>query len=207
MNLKTMLRNTFIALAALGLAQCASAVSMYTFTDASVTLLDDTLSTSYDLQGTVQSNPFSGANLGTYSIGTDTLVIDSLVANMTSTSLRFATQVILYYRVYASSGVAGSYSSVSLINTSTVGTTQTWSVSGQGIDLLSGLSNGVSDTNYKVDMYVYTTNSTYSYVTSSSVVTGTFTVVPEPASCAAAFGLVGLGGAMLAKRKLRSTVR
>ena len=202
----TIIRNSLIAVAALGLAQCASAVSMYSFTDASVTLLDDASSTSYDLKGTVQNKSFSGADLGTYSIGTDTLVIDSSVADMTLMG-HPATSVILYYRVYASTGTAGSYSTVSLANTSTVGSTQTWSISGESIDLLSGLSNGATETSYKVDMYVYTTNSTYSYVTSSSVVTGTFTVVPEPASCAAAFGLVGLGCAMLAKRKCRKVVR
>jgi hypothetical protein len=72
---------------------------------------------------------------------------------------------------------------------------------------VDGLSGLLSDGTWNA-----TDSTTYfsSDITSSSSYYSnvlTCAAVPEPASCAAIFGAVGLGGAMLAKRKYRKVVR
>ena len=190
---------------ALLFASTAYSAPKFSITDANVTLAIDGTPIIYDVSGDVLSNPLDIADLGMFDINTDTLTITASVSDTKKSSF-YPTSVSLYYCVYESSLSAETYVKVILSNTSTSGVNQTWSVSGESVDLLSGIAAGGAT--YNVSMYIEAIDSRSADMNGGPVITvtspietATFSTVPEPSTYAAFAGLAALGLSGLIRRR------
>jgi len=182
-----------------------SAAQKFTITDANVILSQFGTPTAYDLLGTTIDNPFAGSDLDIFDVTTDTLTITDVAARITKGTF-VPNHVTLNYFVYESTGSAGTYLSVPLTFDSSIDRIYSWSTTGQSVNLLDGISARIAT--YSVDMYIQAIDSNPADLNDGPPITisslhriATFSVVPEPSTCAVFAGLSALGLACVLRRR------
>ncbi|RZJ93254.1 MAG: hypothetical protein EOO60_05150, partial [Hymenobacter sp.] len=111
---------------------------------------------SYDINNSPNSNPFNGADLGSFNINTGRLLLNGGTATTTENGNNTISSLTLYYRVLQPSTGGGAFSPVALSQTSVVtnsdGTrTRTFSLNGAGQNLLANLNTAAG---YNVELYL-----------------------------------------------------
>jgi len=103
--------------------------------------------TYYDLNATTGNPDFQGNNLGTFVQGTNTLVLKGAEHNVYKCGGCDITATSMNYRIYATSGSAGSFTSVNVpyssgFNNGCGGADQQWKTTSANINVLNGLGAG-----------------------------------------------------------------
>ena len=108
----------------------------------------------YDLNATTQNTDFNGANLGTFNPSSNSLTLKGAENNVWKCNGCDLTSTRLNYRIYSTTGTAGTFVQMNVPYASTVangcgGQDQVWSASGNSVNVLSGLAPGT----YYLEVY------------------------------------------------------
>ena len=110
--------------------------------------------TYYDLNATTGNPDFQGNNLGTFVQGTNTLVLKGAEHNVYKCGGCDITATSMNYRIYSTTGAAGSFTSVNVpyfsgFNNGCGGADQQWKTTSANINVLNGLGAGT----YYLEVY------------------------------------------------------
>lgn len=110
--------------------------------------------TYYDLNAVTANPDFQGNNLGTFVQGTNTLVLKGAEHNVYKCGGCDITATSMNYRIYATTGTAGSFTSVNVpyssgFNNGCGGADQQWKTTSANINVLNGLGAGT----YYLEVY------------------------------------------------------
>ena len=135
----------------------------------------------YDLNAASGNLDFQNANLGTFNVSSNTLVLKGAEHNVWKCGGCDLTSTTIHYRVYPTNGSPGNFSAISLpwtsgFNNGCGGQDQMWSAWGNNINLLSGLNSG----SYYLEVYssssvtcaggtVYASNGGVNYISTFTV--------------------------------------
>ncbi len=101
----------------------------------------------YDLNANTANTDFNNANLGTFNPATQSLILKGAEHNVYKCGASDLTSTRLMYRIYSTSGSGGSFTSLNVPYTSggnngCGGQDQQWSLTGNNLNVLSGLAPG-----------------------------------------------------------------
>jgi hypothetical protein len=122
--------------------------------------------TYYDLNAVTANPDFQGNNLGTFVLGTNTLILKGAEHNVWKCGGCDITATSMNYRIYSTSGTAGSFTSVNIPYSSGFsngcgGADQQWKSTSANVNVLNGLAAGT----YYLEVYeMATTTCTNQYV-------------------------------------------
>lgn len=155
----------------------------------------------YDAGANTGNPNFPGANLGAFNPSINTLVLNGGEVKTWKDPGGDVTGVFIAYRIWKQGNESGSFTERSIFFHSNLGGgDQKWQLTGDNINVLSGLGNG----DYKLEVYFRASGNqgnVFDNVNGANY-EASFTVVPEPTHIALGiFGALFAGGA--AYRKLR----
>lgn len=143
--------------------------------------------TYYDLQATTANPDFNGANLGSFNIGSNSLILNGAESKFFKCGTDAITYSYLDYRIYKTTASPGSFISTQIFWNSNItsscncgGSDELWNATSANIDLLSGLTPGT----YYLEVYAhadftYSSGSGTHYANNGGLnYKATFTVTP-----------------------------
>ena len=150
----TFIKSVFVAIvlalsASMAFAQTAGFNGSYVILSANAAA-----DTYYDLNGTTVNPDFQGSNLGTFVLGTNSLTLKGAEHNVWKCGGCDITATSLNYRIYATTGSPGSFTSVNVpyfsgFSNGCGGADQQWKTNAANVNVLNGLAAGT----YYLEVY------------------------------------------------------